>query len=61
MEKKKQNRNGVPMWVTIGAVILIILLIAWLTYAMFLGDTDVSAPPVEVVNSEVAGAIVSLI
>ena len=60
MEKRK-NKNGVPMWVSIGAVILIILLIVWLTYAMFAGDTDVSAPAPEVLNDEMANAIVSLI
>lgn len=62
MEKKHRNKTGVPMWVTIGAVILIILLIGWLTYAMFLGDTDVAAPAAEVVNAEAtAGAILPLL
>ena len=52
--RKKNPRN---MWVAIGAVVLIILLIAWLTIAMFSGDTDVSAPDVE----SVAGAIMPLL
>ncbi len=38
--KKKLNRN---IWVSIGAVVLIILLILWLTMADFSGDTDVAA------------------
>lgn len=37
MSKKKQN-----VWLIVGAVILIILLIFWLGWAMFLGDTDVN-------------------
>lgn len=36
--KKKNN-----FWLAFGAIVLIILLLAWLTYAMFLGDTDVAA------------------
>ena len=52
--RKKSPRN---IWVVIGAVVLIILLIAWLTVAMFSGDTDVSAPDVE----SVAGAIMPLL
>lgn len=39
-DRKKTNRN---IWVSIGAVVLIILLIAWLTMADFSGDTDVAA------------------
>lgn len=31
------------VWVAIGAIILILLLIAWLTFASFAGDTDVAA------------------
>ncbi|MDE5837630.1 MAG: hypothetical protein K2K52_05225 [Paramuribaculum sp.] len=52
--RKKSPKN---IWVVIGAVVLIILLIAWLTVAMFSGDTDVSAPTVE----SVAGAIMPLL
>ena len=36
--KKKTN-----FWLILGAVVLIILLIVWLTVAMFTGDTDVAA------------------
>lgn len=63
MDKKRERnrKSGVSMWVSIGAVVLIILLIVWLTYASFFGDTDVAAPAAEVVNSEVAGCIVNLI
>ena len=52
--RRKRPKN---LWMAIGAVILIILLIAWLTIAMFSGDTDVSAPDVE----QVAGAIMPLV
>lgn len=38
-DTKKKNR----FWLILGALILIILLLVWLTYAMFLGDTDVAA------------------
>lgn len=44
MERKGRNRNNkVQLWISIGAVILIILLIIWLTEADLWGDTDVSA------------------
>lgn len=42
MEKKKRN-NQSKVWVSIGAAVLIILLIAWLTMADLWGDTDVAA------------------
>lgn len=35
------NKNRV--WLIIGAVVLIVLLLVWLTFAMFTGDTDVAA------------------
>lgn len=38
--RRVSNRN---IWVAIGAVILIILLIIWLTVADMAGDTDVAA------------------
>lgn len=31
------------VWVAIGAVVLIVLLILWLTFASLTGDTDVAA------------------
>ncbi len=43
---EKNNRRNVKrtnIWVAIGAVILIILLIIWLTMADLAGDTDVAA------------------
>ncbi|MDE6049529.1 MAG: hypothetical protein K2M52_00110 [Paramuribaculum sp.] len=52
-----RKKNPINIWVVIGAVVLIILLIAWLTVAMFSGDTDVSAPDVE----SVAGAVMPLL
>lgn len=41
-ERRSRNRKT-STWVAIGAVILIILLIVWLTFADLLGDTDVAA------------------
>lgn len=38
-ESKKKNN----VWLIIGAIVLIVLLIVWLTVAMFTGDTDVAA------------------
>ncbi|MDE6452869.1 MAG: hypothetical protein K2L27_01555 [Muribaculaceae bacterium] len=40
-DKRKNNRTSI--WVSIGAVVLIVLLLVWLTYADLLGDTDVAA------------------
>ncbi len=46
VNKERQRRNNrTSVWVSIGAVVLIIILVMWLTDAMFLGDTDVSALP----------------
>lgn len=41
----KERRSGIQtrVWLTIGAVVLIILLILWLTIADLSGDTDVAA------------------
>lgn len=39
----KRNKNKTSAWVAIGAVVLIIILLVWLTYADLLGDTDVAA------------------
>ncbi|MDE7427150.1 MAG: hypothetical protein K2M79_05065 [Muribaculaceae bacterium] len=38
-----RRRNKTSLWVAIGAVILIILLLVWLTVADFTGNTDVVA------------------
>lgn len=40
-DRKKKNRTS--LWVAIGAIVLIILLLVWLTVADFAGDTDVAA------------------
>lgn len=42
MSHKKQ-KTTTSLWVAIGAVILIVLLIVWLTFADLAGDTDVAA------------------
>lgn len=39
-----KNNNTSKLWLIIGALILIILLILWLTEAISIGDTDVNAP-----------------
>lgn len=41
-ESRKKRRNSVSLWASIGAVVLIILLIVWLTMADLMGDTDVA-------------------
>ena len=44
--KENHNRSRINrrnIWVAIGAIILIILLIIWLTMADLAGDTDVAA------------------
>lgn len=41
MTSKRKNN----FWLVFGAIVLIVLLLVWLTYAMFLGDTDVQAIP----------------
>ncbi len=38
-----KNNNTSKLWLIIGALILIILLILWLTEAISIGDTDVNA------------------
>jgi len=45
MEKREVRRKNkyINTWVAIGAIVLIILLIIWLTMADFFGDTDVAA------------------
>lgn len=42
MSSKRQN-SRLNIWLVIGVAVLIVLLLVWLTYAMFLGDTDVAA------------------
>ena len=42
-DKRKKKSKQSSLWVTIGAVFLILLLIIWLTVADFSGDTDVAA------------------
>ncbi len=41
MDKKRNNRAS--FWVSVGAAVLIILLLAWLTLAEATGNTDVAA------------------
>lgn len=38
-----EKRNKTNLWISLGAVVLIILLILWLTIADLWGDTDVAA------------------
>lgn len=37
------SKNKNKFWLIVGAVILIVLILVWLTFAMFMGDTDVAA------------------
>lgn len=39
----KKHKNRTSMWIAIGAIVLIILLLVWLTFADFFDDTDVAA------------------
>ncbi|MDE6321736.1 MAG: hypothetical protein K2L93_05495, partial [Muribaculaceae bacterium] len=41
LERNKKNRRT-NLWVGIGAIVLIILLLVWLTIADLWGDTDVN-------------------
>lgn len=40
---ERKRKSNTTLWVAIGAIVLIILLLVWLTVADFFGDTDVSA------------------
>ncbi|MDE6333829.1 MAG: hypothetical protein K2L77_04185 [Muribaculaceae bacterium] len=39
----KKSRNRINVWVAVGAAVLIVLLLVWLTVAFMAGDTDVAA------------------
>ena len=41
-ESRRKRRSSFSLWAAIGAVVLIILLIVWLTIADLWGDTDVA-------------------
>ncbi len=41
-ERRDRNRRA-NLWVGIGAIVLIVLLIVWLTIADLWGDTDIAA------------------
>lgn len=43
MSRKGNKMSGTNIWLVIGVAVLVILLIAWLTIAVFTGDTDVAA------------------
>lgn len=43
LRKRRDRNRRVNIWVGIGAIVLIVLLIAWLTIADLWGDTDVAA------------------
>lgn len=42
-ERKRKRTNRTNIWLIIGAIVLIVLLLLWLTMADFAGDTDVAA------------------
>ncbi|MCC8113681.1 MAG: hypothetical protein LIP03_06730 [Bacteroidales bacterium] len=39
----RRRKNKVNPWLLVGAIVLIVLLLLWLTVADFWGDTDVAA------------------
>lgn len=43
MHRHRRGKRSTTLWLAIGAAFLIILLIVWLTFADFTGDTDVAA------------------
>ena len=43
MDRDNRRQKKTQMWISIGAVVLIILLILWLSIADIWGDTDVNA------------------
>lgn len=42
-ESEPRRRRRVNRWVAVGAVVLIVILIIWLSIALASGDTDVAA------------------
>ncbi len=42
MASDKRKRHDANFWTAVGAVVLVLLLLFWLTMADFLGDTDVA-------------------
>ncbi len=43
LRKRRDRNRRANLWVGIGAIVLIVLLIVWLTIADLWGDTDVAA------------------
>ncbi|MDE6131507.1 MAG: hypothetical protein K2F74_07935 [Muribaculaceae bacterium] len=43
MARNQKNKNKTGVWLAIGAIVLIILLVIWLTFADLTGNTDVAA------------------
>lgn len=43
MSRNRNSRTKVNGWLLTGAIVLIVLLLVWLSVAMFTGDTDVAA------------------
>lgn len=39
----RKESKGVSTWLVVGAIVLIVLLLVWLSVADLLGDTDVAA------------------
>lgn len=39
----RKDSKGVSTWLVIGAIVLIVLLLVWLSIADLFGDTDVAA------------------
>jgi len=43
MARNHKRKNTAGVWLAIGAIVLIILLVIWLTFADLTGNTDVAA------------------
>ncbi len=43
MARNNKRKNTTGVWLAIGAIVLIILLVIWLTFADLTGNTDVAA------------------
>lgn len=43
MARNRKRKSSTGVWLAIGAIVLIILLIIWLTFADLSGNTDVAA------------------
>lgn len=43
LDQGKEKKTRTQIWIAIGAIVLIVLLLVWLTFADLTGNTDVAA------------------